>query len=364
MSSDKNTKDNEDIFEGMEVIDIETSLNGNGNGETSDESDGFHISFHAVFGIVSLILIGCIIFFILRWGSSSVEVNTADIEPDQFDMENQDYYIYPDPELMANHPDDGENNILFIGNGILTIQSNGKSLIDSLKEKIDGNVYWIAVDSSKVASDRPLPEGPTSVSDGFSLYRMVKSFTDKNYVDFVHASNHYPDSLFYSDSENKVLDLQNQFSIIDPDKIDTVVIMYSLQDYYATVPTLTLDEEQVNSYYGALYTSVKLIQDTYPHINIVISSPTQSYLIGEDGTIIYADRTDYGFGNSSAYIDMMYFVATKCCVSFIDNYFYKITDDNIAEYVQNLLLTDKGIDLVATHIANFLLHPESTAQSQ
>ncbi len=140
--------------------------------------------------------------------------------------------------------------------------------------------------------------------------------------------------------------------------------MYSLADYYGLVPTLTLDEEQVNSYYGALYTSVKMIQDKYPHINIVISSPVQSYLNSKDGSIIYADRKDYGFGNSSAYIDMMYFVATKCCVSYIDNYFYGITDDNITEYVAKTYLTEKGIDLVATHIANFLAHPESVARMQ
>lgn len=364
MSNDKEIKDIDTLMDDdIEIIDINPD-SVDEDDESDDKSGGFKISFHLIFAVLTLILIGLIIFFIIRWNSKSATVDTTDILPDEFDMENMDYYIYPDPEIMANHPDDGENNILLIGNGLLSQKVNDRSLIDALKKKLDANVYYIATDSSKIASDTPLPEGPTSVYDNFSLYRIIEAFTNDDYLEFIGISNRYPNELFSSDSEARVKDLQKQFQLIDPDKIDTVIIMYSLADYYGLVPTLTLDEEQVNSYYGALYTSVKMIQDKYPHINIVISSPTQSYLNDKDGNIIYADRKDYGFGNSSAYIDMMYFVATKCCVSYIDNYFYGITDDNITEYVANTYLTEKGIDLVATHIANFLAHPESVARVQ
>lgn len=364
MSNDKEIKETDTLLDDdIEIIDI-NPISANDNDENDEESGGFRISFHLIFAILVLILIGFILFFIFRWNSKSATVDTTDILPDEFDMENMDYYIYPDPEIMASHPDDGENNILLIGNGILTQKANGRSLIDALKEKLDANIYYIATDSSKIASDTTREEGPSSVYDSFSLYRSVKAFTDNDYNNLFKSIVGYPDELFFVDSDERAADLLNQFQIIDPVKIDTVIIMYSLADYYGLVPTLTLDEEQINSYYGALYTSVKMIQDKYPHINIVISSPTQSYLSDENGNIVYADRKDYGFGNSSAYIDMMYFVATKCCVSYIDNYFYGITDENITEYVEKTYLTEKGISLVSSHIVNFLTHPESVARIQ
>lgn len=359
---DNNSKDLLNILDEDDDIEI-INVGSDSSSEEDDENDSpkkFKISFHLIFALLVLTIFVIIGVYLLRWNSRSAKVDSSDILPDQFDMENLDYYIYPDPEIMATRTDDGENNILFIGNSILTYKANGKTLIEALSDKIDGNVYCIATDTGKIASNRPAPEGPTSNTDQFSFVRLANAFAASDYSELI-PSLYHSGELFYYDKETRADELEATMLSIDPDKLDAVVIMYSLIDYYQSVPTLTLDEEQVNSYYGALYTSVRNIQTAYPHLSIIISSPTQSYLLDENGNIVLANLKDYGLGNGSAYVDMMYYVATKCCVSYIDNYFYGITDSNITEYIEDFYLTEKGINLVSTHIANFINNPSSVS---
>lgn len=362
----------------IEEIDIQTEISDADGDDEVDEDDEFdevdeddeddeeeEKNSHPVIKIVLLSLlafaIAAIILYSLirnrlsQWSKSSVSVDTSGIVEGMYDVELNDYYVYVDEKYLADHPDDGEENILFIGNTVLTHEAGGKSLAKEIGKKLNANIYMLTTDSGKVTNNTPYPEGPSTVADNFSLCRIVDSLVMGGYGPHIGDLTSNKDSIYYSNSQERADEFVETVTSIDMDKIDTIIIMYSLVDYYQGVPTLVLEEEQINCYYGALLKAVTTLKENYPHVNIVLSSPTPNYIRNEDGTLTYSNLQNYGLGNSSAYIELMYYVATKCCVSYIDNYAYGITDLNITDYLENFELTEAGIDLVSGHIANFMV---------
>jgi len=325
------------------------------NAEFEEEKTGFHINFHLIFLALSLFLIGSMIYYIIAWNGRSTVVDTSDILPDEFDMENMDYYVYPDPEILAARDDDGQDTILFIGNSILSNRGEENSLINAVKDRLpDSNIYSLITDVGKVTSDRAAGEGYEDLEDSVALIPIINGLINREFDPTLGLISEYSKSIFYENSEERCTEFLNTWTTLDLDTVDTVIIMYSLMDYYDGVPTLLLDNEAINCYYGALFTAVQMLQEAYPHLCIVLAAPVPGYLVDSEGKVTLSNLQDFGMGNSSAYVDMMYYVATKFCVSYLDNYFYGITDENITEYVDNFVLTEKGVKLVSRHIYDFL----------
>lgn len=352
----KENKQDIDILSDEEIEEIDVSE----LDAEEDEEKNPHTALKIVLlSVVAVIVAGIVCVYLIRtrlssWSKTSASVDKSGITDGMYDIELNDYYVYIDEEIMAGHPDDGEENILLIGNTVLTHEAGGKSLADAIGEKLNANIYLLATDYGKVTNNTPAPEGPNSVADSFSLCRIVDTLVTGNTGPQVGAM-YYSKSIFAYDSDERADEYINTITTIDMDKIDTIIIMYSLVDYYQSVPTLVLEEEQVNCYYGALLKAVTTLQNAYPYINIVLSSPTPNYIEESDGSYTYSTLKNYGFGNSSAYIELLYYVATKCCVSYIDNYAYGITIANITDYIDNFELTEAGIELVSNHIANFMI---------
>lgn len=303
------------------------------------------ISIHAVLGIlIAAIVIFCVVRLIL-WDKRSVIVDT-DIDPGTYDMECMDFYVYPDEEQLANHPDDGEEHIVVIGNDFVGNRGKRHSIINILKDRMDAKFYDLSSKKAFLTSEALFN---TATLDGFSLYYQV--------WDLVNGDKTNPEKCPWGDVFQDRGDKKRylaDFDAIDINKIDTVMIMYSMYDYYNTRPTLVLDGEDIRGYHGALYSSIKLLKDSYPHLNVIVVSPYPTFLYGENKSMILANATDYGWGTASVYIEHALAVATELCVSYIDNYFYVINDSNITEYVDEFNLTDKGVSLIADHIIKFL----------
>lgn len=302
-------------------------------------------------GIVAalgIVIVAIIIFCVIRliiWDHSNVIVDT-DVEPGYYAMECMDYYVYPDEKLLAERPDDGVEDILVLGNAYANNFGSTHSIVNILKKNLDAKIYDLSTTRSFLTS---VAMYDTPTNDGFSLFYQVSNLIDKDIS--------YAEEIPWKDAFSTRFDKKeylSTFKKVDLDKIDTIMIMFSLSDYYGQRPTMVFDGEDRRGYHGALYSSIKLLQDNYPHLSIIVVSPYPTYLRGEDGEIIYSNATDYGWGNASVYIDHQYAVATELCVSYIDNYFYVINDSNIEEYVDELNLSEKGITTLGAHIVNFL----------
>ena len=303
------------------------------------------ISIFVILGIIILAIIIFCAYKLIDWGNRSIDFNTDDIEEGEFDFEYQDMYVYPSEEDFPNHIKDDVEDILILGNVYASNYGKKKSIVNILKKELDANIIDLSIDKSLISCDSPYL---TFGRDSGSLYHLVKQLDEKNYYN-IHGTSWT--ELF--DSAERYDDFLVTLGEVDLNKIDTVMMIYNLNDYYASKPALAFTEDDVRGVRGSMEQAISLLQTNYPHLNIVIVSPFPSVITDEDGNLIYSATTDYGALNSSYYFENIYFVATKYCTSFVDNYSYGITESNITDYVDNTFLTDAGIEYLGNHIVSF-----------
>lgn len=312
------------------------------------EKKKFEFSIHYVFGIILIAIVTICIVKLVQWNKRTTVVD-LDVAEGSFDMECLDFYVYPDEEARAKVEDNGVEDIVVFGNDY--VNNNGKkhSIINIMRDGMpNANIIDLSVDNSKLGCFK---DYLTCGLDAFGFYNLIYQL-DKNDFSELDMSDW---GEAFSD-KGRYKDFMKNLKELDFNKVDTVVIMYSLFDYYNSGITLYKDEHDPYGYHGALLSAVEMLQDKYPHLNIVISSFTPEYYETPEGDLQLSVETDYGWGTSSAYFDHQYAVATQKCVSFIDNYFYAINEENIKEYLDGMNLNDKGIDLIGEHVVKFLKH--------
>lgn len=317
------------------------------------EKKPFKINHHIIFAILGIILIVIMVWRLNEWNHRSVVID-SDVEPGSFDMECQDMYVYPDPDVMAEREDDGVTKILLIGDSILTNNGKKNSLLNELEKKLDAEIYPVTTDNGRLTAQLPEQFGALNVRDDFSLYRLSRSIALRDMGTFFSNLNSYPDDLYVKDAKKRATECANSLATLDMDECDIILIMYSFKDYYEKVTPLDVVEGNISSYYGSVSRSIELLQQAYPHINIIFASPYPTYLRNEDGSIELTSLKDLGQGNVSSYLNLLYYAVTKYCISYIDNYFYVINENNIEEYVTDDYLTDKGLELISNHIVSFI----------
>lgn len=317
------------------------------------EKKPFKINHHIIFAVLALVIIAIMIWRLNEWNHRTVVIDN-DVEPGSFDMECQDIYVYPDPDAMAARKDDGVTKILVIGDSILTNNGKKNSILNELEKKLDAEIYPVTTDTGRLTAQLPEQFGPKDVKDAFSLYRISRFVALRDVGDLFSNLNAYPEELYVKNVKARANECTNSLAVLDMQECDIILIMYSFKDYYEGVTPLDVVEGNVSSYYGSVSRSIDMIQKAYPHINIIVASPYPTYLKDEKGNIELTSVKDLGQGNVSAYLNLLYYAATKYCVSYIDNYFYVINENNIEEYVTDDYLTDKGLELVSDHIASFI----------
>ncbi len=301
----------------------------------------------------ALVIIGIIAFAVIRlwiWDKSG-NVVLEDIPEGTYDFESYDYIFTVDPTVISEHDakygNDDVENILCIGDYVLTLTNeDGVCLADYLSgmEGFDVTV---------------LCAGESSVADVQNAYESndVTDWQAGNLYDVVYAlcNNDYSLQKESMDAGHGIRpDYYETLCKVDMNRIDTIFIMYSSVDYVkASVLYDPEDNFNTATYEGALRASLKTLQNTYPHLKIVFSSP---YLHGviEDEDFIPATMKNYGNGNLSEYIMRCYNISMECCVSFADNYFGLINEDNINDYCYLNILNKDGMELIGGHITDFL----------
>lgn len=304
-----------------------------------------NINFHAIFGIAVGIIVAVCIIRVFQWTHKSLEVD-LDVEEGSFDMECNDFYVYPPSDYEDDHVDDGVNDILIIGDYLVNNYGEKHSIINKLKDGLDANIIDLTAEKVRMTSEKPKC---TPGIDAFTLAFLVKSISDGDFSNQMQTA----DSETFN-SKKRYNDYMERLLALDMNDIDTVIIMYSFHDYFATIAQNMPDEHDTRGYHGTLLTAVETLQQKWPHLQIIISSSVPEYFTDENGNIVLGSQHSFGQGTESIYYNHQYAIATQCCVSFIDNYFYKINETNITEYSDGLNLNDKGIDLIAQHIIDFI----------
>lgn len=254
-------------------------------------------------------------------------------------------YIQPlSSSRLEGHEDDGVTTLLCLGNSPFADNKGEGGLAQALAREVDG----VAYDASFAGSFQSLKNEAYQAdypADGVSLYSLVKAFCSGDYTSLEQAAG-----ALGSDAEDTVKLLKG----LDFSTIDMIVIMYDLSDYIDHRPLYDPNNDSnLVTWSGSLNASLKLLDETYPHIRtVILSTPACGKTIDE----FYVDGDIQNLGNGTIpdYLNYQMNVILSNGVSYIDNYYGVITVDNRDEYlVDDYHLNEKGIQAIASRFGHF-----------
>ncbi len=313
------------------------------------------INWHVVLLLVLAFSVFFVFYRIKNWGTRVDLDNLGDIDDTLYDVEVLDNFLPLIYEGDAPAMNDGITNVVLFGNDTLA-QNRGTS--DDIAVMIEGltdaNVYNCAVTDSFLASKFYFIGAESSPMDAFTLYWMTTAFAIDNTEPF--------DSLFEDFGDQLSPDARTAYDTmcsIDFNTVDVIGILYDANDYLAGKPLTNMENPtDVVTFTGNLEASIELIQETYPHIRIIVMSPTYAYAINESGDYVSSDMycylEDYKL---STYALMLERSASSQGVSFVDNIYGTINENNADQYLlDNINLNIAGRKKIAERFVEALTY--------
>ncbi len=313
----------------MEFKDSSTSINP--RSKTGFVDRILHINWHIILLAVMAFSVIFIIYRFKNWGTQVDLDNLAPIDDSNYDVEVVDNILPLLYEGDAPAMNDGETNIVLFGNDTFA-QNRGTAddMANLIAELTGATVYNCAVTGSYLASDSYSIDPNNSPMSAFSLYWLTTAFA---------IGNTAPYEPVFSESGDKLsADAQIAFDTmlsIDFNKVDVIGIMYDAHDYLAGKPLTNLENPTDIMYYtGNLEASIELIKEVYPHIRIIVMSPTYAYALNPDGDYVSSDiycyLEDYKL---STYALMVERSTSMQGVSFVDNIYGTVNENNADQYL-------------------------------
>ena len=294
----------------------------------------FSLNWHL---ILLIVIVGSVIFIIYRfktWGTQVDLDNLGPIDDTNYDVEVLDSILPPPYDGDAPALNDGETNVVLFGNDTFA-QNRGTSddMANMIAELSGANVYNCAVTGSYLTGKSLFIDPETDPMDAFNLYWLTTCYA----LDIPAVGAAY-ERIFERYSEQLSPDAQIAYDTlvsIDFDYIDVIGIMYDANDYLAGNPLkLTDNPNDPLRYTGNLQASIELIKENYPHIRIIIMSPTYAYALNPDGDYVSSDLYTYIKGcKLSDYALDMANVAMIQGVSFVDNIYGTVNENNADQYL-------------------------------
>lgn len=307
------------------------------------------INWHIVFFIVVGVLFLFAMIKLWLWNKGKASDYDPNEVTTEFDTETFDYIFPMTTERLKGHEDDGITTLLCLGNAPFADNKGEGGLADALAKVMDGVAYDGSFDGSfqTLKNETYSPDYP---ADGVSLYHIVKALCTGDFSIPEQAAATMGDT-----AVNTVKTLKN----LDLSTVDMLVIMYDLSDYLDHRPVMDPNnEDNLVTWNGSLNASLKMLEETYPHIRtVILSIPASGKTI--DGFYVDGDIQDLGNGTLVDYLNFEMNVVMANGVSFIDNYYGSITVDNRDEYLKDdYHLNEKGIQAIAERFAKFFADTE------
>lgn len=320
------------------------------NDMNNEDNKGFSLSnvplwVHIVVLAVIALVVIFTIYKLLRWNAGTAE--TEGVVEGDFEVEVQDQvFLLPD-DKKAMHEDDGVETILFLGNDILTYYNDENGVVEQVAAKTGATCInagfpetTVALKNSKFDPEYPL--------DAFSFYNVSKAIAEQDFSLLHDNEKSFEDSRYYKNAE--------LLESVDMNTVDTLVIFYDAHDYISYRIGMNPDNDSDPvTYSGALYAGIKMIQEKYPFIRIVCMSFPMCYAYDSSGSLVNGDMYDFGNGRLTTYYQFMMDVSGATGVTFIDNYYGTIDEDNSSEWLlDNIHVNAACNEHMAQHFVNVI----------
>ena len=349
--------DNDNESDDIEDVDMDSVPPSEEKAAGSGRQPHIQLGLHLILLAVILFIGGFSVYRLVKWNQGTkLEKIDPNEDTSEFDIETNDMIIPMDSSRLEGHEDDGVTTILCLGNNPFADDRSGDGLASLIATKTNSAVYDCSFPDSSAAC-RYAIYNPEYTKDHFNLYYVVESLRSGDLTAINSIAGDEPDPRY-----QEAVDVMKT---VDMSKVDILIIMYDSTDYNNGTPSDNPDNSyDVTAFTGGLRTSLKNIQETWPHIRIFVMSPTYAQYMDEDGNLHNGTTTDLGNGTLNHYLLKEIDASMDCGVSFIDNYFGTINEDNYKEYMRDYMhVNQAGREKLADRIAAIINATTGTANA-
>ncbi len=314
----------------------------------------FRLNIHLILlAVIVLIIIFCAVKLCI-WNKGVPSDYDPNRQTTDFDTEAMDYIIPLAPDKLEGREDDGVTTILCLGDDPFSLDQGSGGLAEQIAAKTGATVYNGSFTGTTMAVQfEDYNDG--YILDAFAFVNVAKSLASGNFDLLSTAASYSFDQAF----PQTVSTLES----IDMNSLDMICIMYDGSDYINRRPCEDPNHpDNPQTYTGALRSGIQAIQEAWPHIRIVVMSHTFCHNVNEEGNFENGDRVDLGNGTLSHYLQKELDTTSELGVSFIDNFYGSINEDNYLDYMTDYIhFNDAGRELLATRFAECIFPKEKTA---
>lgn len=362
-SRSRSQEERTNIVPDISIIDLSHPASEDGetdpNKEDERKDDSSGINIHKIFIITLVVLFLALIlglvYKFLTWGKV---VDLDELFKDG--LSNKDTSMYDlmlplvDSEQQPIYKSYGEDStILFLGNAPFADDRDSEDNMVNMIQKLTGaTVYNCSVSGSYLAALNYTLDTNDYPMDIFNFYWLCQLMSgdviDQRYLDGLKTLG--------DDAPPEAMDVYNTLKSLDYSEVDVIAIMYDASDYLAGHKTvLFANDTDIQTFAGNLEAGIELLRSVFPHIRIMVMSPTYAFGIDDDGKYISSDIKDYGEGGLSMYVIWQSQSCISRSVTYIDHLYGTVHEDNASEYLtDNLHLNLEGRKKVAQRFTDAL----------
>lgn len=304
------------------------------------------INIHVVLISLVLICVLALVYKIKNWGTYiDLDELFKDGQSDYTETYDAILPLFDENQMPVYPENDGPATIVVFGNAPFADDRDSEDSLASLIADMSGaTVYNCSVTGSYLAS---LPYNyetaePINIFNFYWLCHLASgNLVDENFRKGMEALG--------EDAPAEAQEIYDTLKSIDFDEVDVIAICYDASDYLAGHPCSNLQNvSDIDTFTGNLDAGIKLLQSAYPHIRIIVMSPTYAFGVEDDGTYVSSDIKRYHSDVLSTYVILESEISFKNSASFVDNLYGTIHEDIAGEYlIDNLHLNLEGRKKVA-----------------
>lgn len=288
---------------------------------------------HIAFVLILALCVGLIYFRFANWGTRVPSFFDPDAEIDDSDfIEVLDHMINVPADKRQDT--DGIRTVVLLGNSPFADERDSEdSVVSLIGQMTDATIYNCSVADSHLAAARETFLAEEDPIDAFNLYWLSTLITLQNTSIYESAfaamGDSAPEDARYAYETLSTLDFQN---------VDVLAIMYDASDYLEERPLYNvLNTTDIQTFAGNMDASLDLLCNAFPHLRIIVMSPTYAYYVDENGEYISSDIHKSTGYSLSTYAGNLEQIAYYHSVSYLDNIYGTVNEENAREYLTDHL---------------------------
>lgn len=287
------------------------------------------VNWHIVFLLTMVLCIGLVILRLSSWGTHVPSFFDPNADNDDGDFIEILDNMFNVPAEHRQDPD-GIRTVVALGNSPFSDNRDADDgVINLVSRMTDATIYNCSVADSHLAASNNTFIAEEDPMDAFNLYWLTTLITMQNTRICESAlevmGDAAPMDARYAYDTLSTLDFQN---------VDVLAIMYDASDYLEERPLSNTEySSDIQTFTGNLNASLELLCDAFPHMRIIVMSPTYAYYVAEDGEYISSDIHKSNGASLSTYAGLLENIAYPYMVSYLDNIYGTVNEINADDYL-------------------------------